>query len=84
MCANICTFILYVIKHIFKKISYIRLKRAARITADDSQKLTNFINSYSSGAEISSPLARRASRSESVLFSSTIVMSTLVDCICGV
>lgn len=45
MCANICTFILYVIKHIFKKISYIRLKRAARITADDSKKLTNFINS---------------------------------------
>lgn len=33
---------------------------------------------------MSSPAARRAMRSESVLFSSVIVMSTLVDCICGV
>lgn len=33
---------------------------------------------------MSSPAARRAMRSEIVWLSSTIVMSTLVDCICGV
>ena len=41
-------------------------------------------NYSSDGEAMSSPAARRAMRSEIVRLSSTMVMSTLVDCICGV
>ena len=64
-----------------KTLIYNEIKRPQIVVAF----ILNTVNSskdYSSDGEaMSSPAARRAMRSESVRLSSTIVMSTLVDCI---
>lgn len=44
----------------------------------------DLLSLYSEGDGMSCPAARAARRCESVRLSSTMVMSTLVDCICGV